>query len=77
MSAIALREHSRAFKPLPLPEIRCRDVGRRYVSVFEGKPVRLPIVRAIVGPAPGATERTAFAKSLLPGVPISISKSAP
>jgi hypothetical protein len=77
MSAIALREHAHVSKPLPLPETRSRDDGRRYVSVFEGKPVRRPIVRVIVGPAPGTEERTAFAISLLPGVPISISKSAP
>jgi hypothetical protein len=77
MSEIALREHADVFKPLPLPEIRSRDDGRRYVSVFEGKPVRLPIVRVIVGPAPGSEERTAFARSLLPDVPIPISKSTP
>ncbi len=77
MSAIALREHPHVFKPPPLPEIRSRDDGRRYVSVFEGRPVRLPIVRIIVGPAPGAEERAAFARSLLPGVPISTSRSAP
>jgi hypothetical protein len=62
MSAIALREHAHVSKPLPLPEIRSRDDGRRYVSVFEGKPVRRPIVRVIVGQAPGAEERTAFAR---------------
>jgi hypothetical protein len=71
MSAIALREHAHVSKPLPLPEIRSHDDGRRYVSVLEGKPVRRPIVR------PGAEERTAFARSLLPGVPISISRNAP
>jgi hypothetical protein len=76
MSEIALRDHVDVFKPLPLPEVRSRDDGRRYVSVFEGKPVGLPIVRVIVGAAPGAEERTAFARSLLPSVPISISKSA-
>jgi hypothetical protein len=77
MSAIALREHAHVFKPLALPEIQSRDDGRRYVSVFEGKPVRLPIVRVIVGPAPDAEERAAFTRSLLQGVPISISKCTP
>jgi hypothetical protein len=44
--------------------------------VFEGKTVTLPIVRVIAGLAAGAEERAAFARSLLPGVPVSISKSA-
>jgi hypothetical protein len=77
MSAIALREHSDVFKPLPLPEIRTRNDGRRYVSVFEGKPIRLPISRVIVGPAASADERVELVRSLLPGVPVSVSKSAP
>jgi hypothetical protein len=76
ITVIALREHAHVFKPLPLPEIRSRD-DSALRSVFEGKPARPPIVRVIVGPARGAKERIAFARSLLPGVPISISKSAP
>jgi hypothetical protein len=77
MSSIAVREHADVFTPLPLPAIRTRDDGRRYVSVFEGKPTRLPISRIIVGPAAGAEKRIALARTLLPGVPISVSKSAP
>jgi hypothetical protein len=77
LNAIAMREYPHVFKPLPLPQIRAREGGRRYVSVFEGKPVRPPILRAIVGPAPDADERIALARSLLPGVPISLSKSEP
>jgi hypothetical protein len=77
LSAMALREHASVFKPLPLPKIRARSDGRRYVSIFEGKPVRLPIVRVIAGPAAGADERIELVRSLLPGVPVSLSKSAP
>jgi hypothetical protein len=77
LSEIALRENADVFKPLPLPKVRARNDGRRYVSVFEGKPVRLPILRFIVGPAAGADERIALARSLLPGVPISTSRCAP
>jgi hypothetical protein len=77
MSVIALREHADAFKPLPLPAIHVRDDGRRYVSVFEGKAIRLPISRIIVGPASGAEERVALVHRLLPGVPVSVSESAP
>jgi len=77
LSQMALREHAQVFKPLPLPEMRTRSDGRRYLSVFEGKPVRLPILRIIVGPAAGAEQRIALARSLLPGVPVSVSKSAP
>jgi hypothetical protein len=57
LSAIALREHAGVFKPLPLPEVRTRTDDGRYVSLFEGKPVRLPILRVIVGPAADAEER--------------------
>lgn len=77
LSTMALREHARVFKLLPLPEMRTRQDGRRYVSVFEDKPIRLPVLRVIVGPAAGAEERIALVRSLLPGVPVSVSKSAP
>ena len=77
MSTIALREHADVFKSLPLPEIRPRNDGRRYVSVFEGKSIRLPISRVIVGPAVGAEERVAHVRSLLPGVSVFVSKSGP
>jgi hypothetical protein len=77
LSAIALREHAGVFKPLPLPEVRTRTDGGRYVSLFEGKPVRLPILRVIVGPAADAEERVSHARSLLPGVPVFVSNSAP
>jgi hypothetical protein len=77
MSAIATREHAHVFKPLPLPAIRARGDGRRYVSVFEGEgePARLPISRIIVGPAEKAEERIALVRTLLPGVSVSVSKS--
>ncbi len=77
MSSMALREHPGVFKPLLLPEMRTRDDGRQYVSVFEGKPVQLPISRIIVGPAAGAEDRVALARGLLPRVPISVSRSEP
>ena len=64
MSAIALREHADVFKPEPLPEIRTRNDSLRYISVFEGKQVRLPISRVIAGPAAGAEDRIALVCSL-------------
>ncbi len=32
LNAIAMREYPHVFKPLPLPQIRAREGGRRYVS---------------------------------------------
>jgi hypothetical protein len=72
-----LREYPNKFKRQPLPAVRRRDDGCRYVTLFEQDKVRLPVKRIIVGPAVGAGERVALARSLRPDVPVLISKSAP
>lgn len=75
MTEIALRDHPYAFKKLPLPVVHRRDDGRRYVSVFEGKPISLPITRIIVGPAAGQAGID-LARSLVGDVPVTVSRSA-
>jgi hypothetical protein len=77
MSSIALRDHPYSFKRLPVPEIGKRHDGRSCISLFAGKPIKLPITRIIVGPAAGTEERVAHVRSLLPDVPVFLSKSAP
>jgi hypothetical protein len=59
---------------LPTPEIKTRlGTHRRYVSLFEGSGVTLPIKRVIVGPGDCAEDRAELARSRLDGVPVTIS----
>ena len=76
LKARALKDYPNEFKPVPLPIVRTREDGKRYVTVFEGQEVRLPIARVIVGPAAGQ-EGINFARSLVGNVPVTLSKSAP
>ena len=59
----------------PLPEIKARpDTGKRYIALFEGLGLRLPVKRVIVGPGIGQEERAEMARSKLGDVPVTISR---
>jgi hypothetical protein len=55
----AAKEYPDQFDPtLPLPEIRTRaDTEKRYIALFDGLSLRLPIKRVIVGPGARQAER--------------------
>jgi hypothetical protein len=58
-------EHAE-FPDLPLPQIRNRPQSeRRYIPLFDGLNVQLPIERVIVGPSRNLPANAAFAKELL------------
>jgi hypothetical protein len=59
----------------PLPEIRARpDTGKRYIALFEGLGLRLPVKRVIVGPGARQEERGERARSMLRDVPVTMSR---
>lgn len=59
---------------MPLPEIKMRpSTGKRYVALFEGLGLRLPIKRVIIGPGTRQEERAERARSVLGDVPVTIS----
>jgi hypothetical protein len=59
----------------PLPDIRARpDTGKRYIALFDGLGLWLPIKRVIVGPGARQEERAKRAQSMLGGVPVTISR---
>lgn len=72
----AAKEFPDQFDPTePLPEIKVRpDTGKRYVAMFDGLGLRLPIKRVIVGPGGKQEEREKWARSLLGGVPVTMSR---
>jgi hypothetical protein len=59
---------------LPIPEIRTRPgTDKRYIVLFDGLDVRLPIKRVILGPGEHQDERAERARLLLGDVPTSLS----
>ena len=63
----------------PLPAIRPRPdgTGQRYVDLFEGCDVTLPIKRVIVGPSPQQAEHVAEARDLVGPDWVAVSKPRP
>lgn len=76
MAARAAKEYPAQFDAsAPLPEVRLRSgTGRRYIALFEGLGLRLPIKRVIVGPGARQAERMDRARSLFSEVPITLSR---
>jgi hypothetical protein len=74
----AAKEYPREFDAkAPLPEVRMRpDSRKRYVALFDGMGVRLPINRVIVGPGPRQDERAERARSMSADIPVTISRCA-
>lgn len=77
LSDQAEREHPADFKVLPLPEIRTRGDGRRYVPLLEPLAIKLPLKRIIVGPSERQVENADVARSMLSGIPIVLSECRP
>jgi hypothetical protein len=76
LSDQAATDHPSDFTVLPLPAVRQRPGGRRYVTLFESLGLKLPIKRVIVGPSTRQEENVALARSLLPGVEVVLSNCA-
>jgi hypothetical protein len=75
LAKYATKEFPDQFDPTqPLPVIDTRpDNGKRYVALFRGLPIRLPIKRVIVGPGGQQEERAERARVMIPDIPITIS----
>lgn len=59
------------FQDKPVPEVHARSHGRRYVILFDGLGVELPIRRVIVGPSRQQEKNVNFARSILkPEIPV-------
>jgi hypothetical protein len=76
MAKHAAKEYPDQFdSTAPLPEIRARpDTGKRYIALFDGLGLRLPIKRVIIGPGARQEERAKRARSMLGDVPVTISR---
>ncbi|MGO9847816.1 MAG: DUF2971 domain-containing protein [Methylocella sp.] len=80
-AAYAAKEYPDQFDAtLPLPEIRIRPdtekpgTEKRYVALFDGLGLRLPITRVIVGPGARQEERAERARSIVGDVPVTLSR---
>jgi hypothetical protein len=75
MATYAAKEYPDQFDATaPLPEIRARrDTGKRYIALFDGLGLRLPVKRVIVGPGARQEERAERAQSMLRDVPVTMS----
>lgn len=59
----------------PLPDIKTTPhTDKRYVALFDGPGLRLPVKRVIVGPGVRQEERAYRAWSMLGEVPVTISR---
>ena len=59
----------------PLPDIKTRpNTDKRYVALFDGLGLRLPVKRVIVGPGARQEERAERARSMLGDVPVTMSR---
>ncbi len=59
----------------PLPEIRVRPAsGTRYIALFDGLGLQLPVKRVIIGPGARQKERAERARSILGDVPVTMSR---
>jgi hypothetical protein len=76
MAKYATKEYPYQFDATaPLPQIRVRpNTTRRYIALFDGLGLRLPIKRVIVGPGTRQEERLERARSMLGDVPVTISQ---
>jgi hypothetical protein len=75
MAKYAAKEYPDQFDATAsLPEIRVRsDTGKRYIALFDGLGLRLPVRRVIVGPGARQEERAERARSILRDVPVTMS----
>ena len=75
MAQHAAMEHPDEFDvAAPLPAIRARsETGRRYIALFDGLGLRLPIKRVIVGPGTQQEKRAELVRSMLDGVSVTMS----
>jgi hypothetical protein len=71
----AAEEYPREFDATAsLPEVKIRPTSeKRYVALFDGLSLRLPIERVIIGPGTRRDERAELARSILDDVPVSMS----
>jgi hypothetical protein len=72
----AAREYPNQFDATaPLPEIKARpDTGKRYITLFDGLGLRLPVKRVIVGPGARQEERAEQARAMFGDVSVTISR---
>jgi hypothetical protein len=58
-----------------LPEIKARpDTGKRYIALFDGLGLRLPVKRVIVGPGARQEERAEQVRTMFGDVSVTISR---
>lgn len=75
MARQAAREFESFDASMPLPDLRKRADGRRYIAMSEGLDRQLPIKRIIIGPGADQDQRAAHARSMLGNhIPITISR---
>jgi hypothetical protein len=78
MAKYAAKEHPQQFDSTkPFPQIRRRPgSGKRYIALFDGLALPLPIKRVIVGPGARQEDRVERARAILGNVPVTLSRCA-